>query len=171
MGVGEGLENKATGAAADARAVTFAGPKWLIAYMPDTPAAPLESSTLALLALRCPRCHRGPLFKHPAASLHFADMYDACVACEQTFEPEPGFYYGAMYISFGFALAIFVVCGVGLYYLANDPGLWVYVGTVAVVSLALTPLIFRYSRALMLYLFGGTGYDPRRVRRIVAEQE
>ena len=140
--------------------------------MPDTPAAaPLESSTLALLALRCPRCHRGPLFKHPAASLRFMDMYDACVACEQTFEPEPGFYYGAMYISFGFALAIFLACGVGVYFLAGDPDTWVYVAVVAAVTLVLTPLIFRYSRALMLYLFGGTGYDPRRVRRIEAEQE
>ena len=125
--------------------------------------APIASTPAALLALRCPRCHQGPLFKHPAASLGFADMYDSCVACEQTYEPEPGFYYGAMYISFGFALLIFLVVGVVLYYLAGDPDTWVYVLGVAVVSLAGTPLIFRYSRALMLYLFGGVRYEPGRV--------
>ncbi|MGI4872845.1 MAG: DUF983 domain-containing protein [Janthinobacterium lividum] len=134
-------------------------------------AEPLESSTLALLALRCPRCHQGPLFKTSAVSVHFSDMYDACVACEQTFEPEPGFYFGAMYISFGFAVAVFLGCGVGLYYLAGDPDTWVYVAVVAAVTLASTPLVFRYSRALMLYLFGGTRYDPRRGRRPTAEQE
>ncbi|WP_229725474.1 DUF983 domain-containing protein [Hymenobacter baengnokdamensis] len=128
--------------------------------------APIESSSLALLALRCPRCHQGPLFLHPATSLtKFTDMPAECPVCGQSYEPEPGFYYGAMYISFGFALAIFLVCGVSLYYLANDPGLWVYVGTVAVISLALTPLIFRYSRALMLYLFGGARYDAGWVAR------
>ena len=131
----------------------------------SVPAAPIESSSLALLALRCPRCHRGPLFKQPAASLHFMDMYDACVVCEQTYEPEPGFYYGAMYLSFGFALAIFVVCGVSVYYLAGDPATWVYVTVVAVLTLLLTPLIFRYSRAIMLYLFGGTRFDPTWVAR------
>ena len=126
--------------------------------MPTVP----TSTAAALLALRCPRCHRGPLFKHPAASFHFADMYDSCVACEQTYEPEPGFYYGAMYISFGFALLVFLVVGVALYYLAHDPDTWVYVLGVAVVSLATTPLVFRYSRALMLYLFGGVRYEPGR---------
>ncbi|WP_223650846.1 DUF983 domain-containing protein [Hymenobacter psoromatis] len=125
-------------------------------------AAPIESSTLALLALRCPRCHRGKLFSYPATNItKFMDMPDVCPVCSQTFEPEPGFYFGAMYISFGFAVAIFAVCGVGLYYLAGDPDVWVYVVAVAVVTLVTTPLTFRYSRAVMLYLFGGTRYDSR----------
>lgn len=128
----------------------------------STAAEPIESSTLALLALRCPRCHRGKLFSYPATSLtKFTEMPDECPVCGQTFEPEPGFYFGAMYISFGFAVAIFAVCGVGLYYIAGDPSTWVYVVAVAVVTLVTTPLTFRYSRAVMLYLFGGARYDPR----------
>ena len=125
-------------------------------------AAPIESSTLALLALRCPRCHQGKLFLYPATNLtKFTDMPAECPVCGQTYEPEPGFYFGAMYISFGFALTIFLLCGIVLYYLANDPDSWVYVSTVAVINIALTPLIFRYSRAIMLYLFGGTRYNPQ----------
>ena len=125
-------------------------------------AEPIESSTLALLALRCPRCHRGKLFSSPATSLtKFTDMPDECPVCGQAFEPEPGFYFGAMYISFGFAVGIFAVCGVGLYYLAGDPSVWVYVVAVAVVTLVTTPLTFRYSRAVMLYLFGGARYNPK----------
>lgn len=126
----------------------------------SAPADHIESSSLALLALRCPRCHEGHLFNHPATSLtKFTDMPAECPVCGQTFEPEPGFYFGAMYVSFGFAVGIFLACGVLLYYLANDPELWVYVTTVAVVTLVSTPLAFRYSRALMLYLFGGARYD------------
>ena len=124
-------------------------------------AAP-ESSTQALLQLKCPRCHEGPLFLRPATSLaHFSDMPTHCPVCGQTYEPEPGFYYGAMYISFGFAVATFLVCGLLLFYLAGDPPLWVYITTVAAVTLVTTPLVYRYSRALMLYLFGGVRYAPR----------
>ncbi|QKG58812.1 DUF983 domain-containing protein [Hymenobacter sp. BRD128] len=84
-----------------------------------------------------------------------------CPVCGQAFEPEPGFYFGAMYISFGFAVGTFAVVGILLYYLAGDPPTWVYVVAVAIITLISTPLVFRYSRALMLYLFGGTRYDPK----------
>jgi uncharacterized protein (DUF983 family) len=129
-------------------------------------AAPIESSSLALLALRCPRCHQGKLFTHSALSLtKFMDMPAECPVCGQTYEPEPGFYYGAMYISFGFALATFAVVGVLLYYFFGDPATWVYVVVVAIITLLSTPLVFRYSRALMLYLFGGVRYDAARAAR------
>ena len=132
----------------------------------STAAAPIESSTLALLALRCPRCHQGKLFTYPATSItKFMDMPAECLVCGQTYEPEPGFYYGAMYISFGFALATFAVVGVLLYYFFGDPATWVYVVVVAIITLLSTPLVFRYSRALMLYLFGGARYDATRAAR------
>ena len=127
---------------------------------------PIESSTLALLALRCPRCHQAPLFTYPATNLrHFTAMPAQCPVCGQSFEPEPGFYFGAMYISSGFAVAVFLTVGMVLYFLGGDPDTWVYVLTVAVVMLLLTPLVFRYSRALMLYLFGGARYDADWAKR------
>ncbi|RZL07459.1 MAG: DUF983 domain-containing protein [Hymenobacter sp.] len=88
-------------------------------------------------------------------------MPAACPVCEQTFEPEPGFYFGAMYISFGFAVGTFAVVGILLYYLFNDPDTWVYVVAVSIITLVSTPLVFRYSRALMLYLFGGARYNAK----------
>ncbi|MBF9220063.1 DUF983 domain-containing protein [Hymenobacter ruricola] len=92
-------------------------------------------------------------------------MPAACPVCRQTYEPEPGFYYGAMYISSGFSTGILLAIGFLLYYLANDPPLWVYISTVAAAVLAVTPLLFRYSRAVMLYAFGGTRFDPRYATR------
>ncbi|UYZ63325.1 DUF983 domain-containing protein [Hymenobacter weizhouensis] len=124
--------------------------------------AATSSTLLSLLALRCPRCHRGPLFTHSAFNLtRFTDMPKACPVCRQVYEPEPGFYWGAMYISFVFSTAIMLVTGFLVYHLLDDPAVWVYVTWVAVAAVLLTPLSLRYSRALMLYLFGGTGYDPR----------
>ena len=121
----------------------------------------LDSSTVALLQLRCPRCHQGKLFTHSALHItQFAQMPAECPVCGQTFEPEPGFYFGSMYITFGFNVATVLVVGMLLYYLAHNPDTWVYVVAVTAVTLLLTPVILRYSRALMLYLFGGTQYDP-----------
>ena len=126
----------------------------------------VDSTALALLQLRCPRCHQGKLFTHSALNLSkFAQMPDQCPICGQTFEPEPGFYFGSMYITFGFNVATVLVVGVLLYYLFNNPDTWVYVTVVTAVTLLLTPVILRYSRAIMLYLFGGTQYNKNWVRR------
>jgi uncharacterized protein (DUF983 family) len=123
---------------------------------------PIRSSFLALLALRCPRCHQGAMFPYPAYHLtKFAIMPDSCPVCGQTYEPEPGFYFGAMFMSYAFSVAIFAISGVGLYYLAGDPALWVYILTVTVITLLSMPLVFRYSRGLMLHLFGFIRYNPR----------
>lgn len=122
----------------------------------------VRSPWLALWALRCPRCHTGPLFTHSGINLRrFDEMPPACPVCQQTYEPEPGFYYGAMYISSGFSTAILLTVGFLLYYFAHDPELLVYIVAVTGTVLLATPLLFRYSRAMMLYAFGGTRFDAR----------
>ena len=126
----------------------------------------IQSTAAALLALRCPHCHAGKLFSHPALDLrHFTDMPAACPACGQGYEPEPGFYWGAMYISYGFVVPVVLVVGLLVYFLGHDPDTWVYVAAVTVAVLALTPLLFRYARAVMLYAFGGVSFDANAVRR------
>lgn len=121
---------------------------------------PVTSNTAALLALRCPRCHEGKIFSSSALSFHFAEMPETCPVCGQPTEPEPGFYYGAMFVSYAFSVAIFAVTAVALYFLFGDPAIWVYVVTVAGVAMLFTPLSVRYSRMLMLYWFGGVHYHP-----------
>ena len=115
-----------------------------------------------MLALRCPRCHQGKLFSESALSLrHFDEMPEACPVCRQHLEPEPGFYWGAMYISFGFSTGIVLVIGLVIYHFLHNPDTWVYVLAVAIVTLLSAPLSFRYARAVMLYAFGGISFDAR----------
>jgi uncharacterized protein (DUF983 family) len=124
--------------------------------------AAIESSALALLALRCPRCHEGRLFSTSAFNVtQFAQMPKHCSVCGQSFEPEPGFYFGSMFITYGFNVATVLGVGLLLYYLFGNPDTWVYVVVVTSAALLLTPLVLRYSRALMLYLFGGIRYNPQ----------
>ena len=126
----------------------------------------LDSTALALLTLSCPRCHQGKMFSYSALNVtKFAQMPAQCPVCSQSFEPEPGFYFGSMYITFAFNVATFLVLGVLVYYLMGDPDTWVYVAIITGATVLLTPLILRYSRALMLYLFGGVQYNKNWARR------
>ena len=123
-------------------------------------AASPDSATRALLGLRCPRCHQGQLFSYPALNLtKFARMPAQCPVCEQSFEPEPGFYFGSMYITFAFNVATLLVVGVLLYYLLNDPDTWVYLTAVTAALVLTVPFMFRYARVLMMHLFAGVSYE------------
>lgn len=125
-----------------------------------------DSTLLALLAQKCPRCHRGDLFTHSAFNLSkFTDMPASCPVCGLQYEPETGFYWGAMYISYAFSTGIVIMVGVLLYNFFGDPDTWVYIVTVSIAVLLFTPVLLRYSRAVMLYFFGGTHYDPERAKR------
>ncbi|MCP9235882.1 DUF983 domain-containing protein [Lewinella sp. JB7] len=61
----------------------------------------MASKFYSIFSLKCPTCHRGDLF--PTGSFSFDRpfaQYTHCPACGQRYFPEPGFYYGAMFISY-----------------------------------------------------------------------
>jgi len=49
---------------------------------------------------KCPRCRKGDLFVDPFMMSNPLNMHDNCDHCKQSFMPEPGYYYGAMFISY-----------------------------------------------------------------------
>ncbi len=65
----------------------------------------------SILNLKCPRCHEGDLFHTSTWSFQdIAGMPDRCPNCDLNYMPEPGFYYGAMFVSYvfwGFFCVIF----------------------------------------------------------------
>lgn len=52
------------------------------------------------LVNNCPRCRQSKLFIKPLVLSKPLAMNEACDHCGQHFEPEPGFYYGAMFLSY-----------------------------------------------------------------------
>jgi len=119
-----------------------------------------NSRVSALLKGKCPRCREGEMFAYPITKLtKFNKMNGDCPHCGQRFEPEPGFYQGAMYVGYGFTIAAILLISLSLYML-GDPSDAVYIGTVIGVMILLAPLNYRYSRIVYLYAFGGIKYDP-----------
>lgn len=114
----------------------------------------------AVVKCKCPRCRQGNVYPYGAYNLlRFFKMNDRCQHCDVRLEPEPGFYQGAMYVSYAFSVAGLVAVGILLYYTIN-PSQWVYISSIIGLMFVLAPLNFRYSRIVYLYLFGGIGYKP-----------
>lgn len=111
----------------------------------------------------CPRCNEGKMFTHRSYNLtNFAQMHTECTVCHLRFEREPGFYYGAMYVSYAFSVALVVILGTMTFYVFDNPDLWVYATVIFTIVLLLVPLLFRYSRIIYLHTFGGVKFkDPQ----------
>jgi uncharacterized protein (DUF983 family) len=91
----------------------------------------------------------------------YASMHEKCPHCGFKFEVEPGFFYGAMYFSYAFSIVTIVVFFTFTYLVFGNPALWVYLLTICTALVLSMPLSFRYSRTLMLHLFGGVSYDKK----------
>jgi uncharacterized protein (DUF983 family) len=106
----------------------------------------------------CPRCQGGKMFKYgPYQRLEFTQMNERCVSCGQTFEPEPDFYQGGMYVSYALSTGLFMVIGViCLFYL--ELSFLISFSIIGVVAIILLPVIFRVSRVVWLNIF--VNYKP-----------
>ncbi|WP_026462499.1 DUF983 domain-containing protein [Adhaeribacter aquaticus] len=117
-------------------------------------ARPKNSLLSTIMQAKCPRCREGNMF--PANTLYsrrFADMYPGCPCCGQTFEPEPGYYYGAMYVSFGFSTGIFLFVVFVLNFLVEEITMAMVMGAVVAIVVGLLPVVFRLSRAVWINIF------------------
>ena len=130
--------------------------------MPAENSKVISSDFQALLKQRCPRCHEGDVFKYPVGKISkFAQMHDKCPDCQQWYEPEPGFYFGAMFIAYALFIAMVVTVSTVLYMAFNNPPFNVYIIVIVIFNVLLLPLIFRYSRLIFLYAFGGIRFEPQ----------
>ena len=110
---------------------------------------------------KCPQCREGDIFKSSAFKLaEFHKMHENCPVCDLKFEREPGFFVGAMYVNYAFSIAIIVAVGIALS-IFDIYNLHTFVLSVVGLVLLLLPVLFRYSRILFLYWFGGVHYKPK----------
>lgn len=83
----------------------------------------------------------------------FSEMNEKCSCCGQTFEPEPGYYYGAMFVSYGFSTAIFIAVWIALSFLVEEVTLTMMIVVLLVAVVGLLPINFRLSRSIWIHFF------------------
>ena len=91
-------------------------------------------------------------------------METNCEVCGHKFEIETGYYYGAMYVSYGltvvFSVALFVLSYIFSYFFWPEAPLAYYITIIIIGILALVPVSFRLSRSIWIHMF--TKYEPKK---------
>jgi len=76
------------------------------------------------------------------------------------FEKEPGFFYGAMYVSYGLTVALWVTVAVAFYVLSEKINPWLFMLTGSLLLIILLPGIYRLSRSIWIAMF--VDYDKEK---------
>jgi len=120
------------------------------------------SATQAVFAAKCPVCREGKVFRNSALSTKgFLVIHENCPVCGTKFEPEPGFFWGAMYVNYAFNLLMIIGIGLFLLLVVGTKNEWVYIGTILTAIFLSIPFTARASRILWMYWFGSFHYDPK----------
>ena len=103
-----------------------------------------------ILRQRCPRCRTGTIFRY-SIFRGFPKMHDRCPVCDLRFEREPGYFLGAMYVSYALGLVIVALLAALLW---SVTGWWITKDTIWAVLLFLpfAPTITLLARVLWIYL-------------------
>lgn len=97
----------------------------------------------AILRRRCPKCLKGAVFAGVFR------MHARCPACGFGYFPEPGYFMGAIYFSYGMALFVGTPVFLGLLYAGVD--YWHCVAATGGFLTLLFPALRQYSRVLWLH--------------------
>lgn len=117
----------------------------------------------SIFNLKCPKCHEGDLFETGTFSFKKSfDMPQKCPACGQKYFLGPGFYYGAMFISYVIT-AFFCLFFVGLLMLVFGMGVDSSFFLLLIVMAILFVWFFRLARAIWINV--NVKYDPKAVER------
>jgi uncharacterized protein (DUF983 family) len=115
--------------------------------------APKRTFLVDLFKERCPHCREGFVFKQDVNLFQLPVMNDQCDKCNYRFDREPGYFLGAMYLSYGFA----VLQGIITYFLcqAINPSISVFWSILWVMFIILIcgRKNYKLSRILYIYIF------------------
>lgn len=127
----------------------------------------MEGFLYSVVRSKCPRCNLDNLYvdNNPYHLSKLTQMHKSCSKCGQSYEPETGFYYGAMYVSYALGVALMVAPAM-LLYVFFDLSFEVLLSIIVGMYILGFPLFFRYARNIWLNIF--VKYDPEVRARIEA---
>ncbi len=107
--------------------------------------------------MKCPACHKGNLWvdMNPYHLRNLGEMHSSCPHCKRDLRVEPGFYFGAAFVSYAMMVLIDILLAIAFYLITGslfDQAI-AFITTVIAFTLLIATVIFRYSRVIWLYLF------------------
>jgi hypothetical protein len=117
----------------------------------------------ATLTFQCPACRKDSMYENPSLYTwsKIGKTKKNCSHCNTDLQPEPGFYFGAAYVSWGLTVATWVAVLVALKTFAligwiefaflTHPITFLITGVIT--SLVIFPYMFRLSRSIWSHWF------------------
>tara|TARA_R110002073_G_scaffold89852_5_gene212454 strand:- start:21926 stop:22321 length:396 start_codon:yes stop_codon:yes gene_type:complete len=108
----------------------------------------------SVLKGKCPRCHEGGFFEFPFTfnPTKITKIHKNCSECDLKYMIEPSFFYGAMYVNYGFTVALSVITFIIAKLLLSLTLLQSF-AAIFVVLILLAPVNLRLSRILWINMF------------------
>ena len=108
----------------------------------------------SILKMKCPQCHEGDFFVARPYNLRKAgDLHENCSKCGLKYSKEPYFYFGAMFVAYGLAVALFVSLWVGFNLFIPETRAGIQVFVIATASILLGPYLYAHSKIIWANLF------------------
>ena len=112
------------------------------------------SKLYSIFKMKCPRCHEGDFFEaHPYNLRKAGDIHVHCPKCNLKYSKEPGFYYGAMYVSYALGVALFVTLWTSFNLFFPNTSVGIQIGTIITLTILLTPYLYALSKIIWANLF------------------
>lgn len=108
---------------------------------------------LNVLNEKCPNCGQGKVFEKKNKFFEMPVMKHKCEVCDYQFDREPGYFIGAMYLSYGLAvLEGFITFMVCYFFFPRIPTILIPI-FIMLVIVALAVKNFKLSRILYIHIF------------------
>ncbi|MEO1261736.1 MAG: DUF983 domain-containing protein [Bacteroidota bacterium] len=105
----------------------------------------------SIFTYQCPRCRSSKIFKTPFQFTNPLAMPEKCPNCELNFEQEPGFYFGALFISYGVSIVLFLSIALSLVF-GFDWSVGRSMAVVLIVAALFFFKIMRVSRSIWIHI-------------------
>ena len=113
--------------------------------------------------MKCPKCQEGDFFiSHPYNLKRIGDIHQKCSSCNEKYTKEPGFYFGAMFISYGITVGMFLAIWSAfvIFYQSYTP--FHLVITFVITVILLCPYLYALSKIIWANLF--IKYDAEKAK-------
>ena len=112
------------------------------------------SKLYSIFNMKCPQCQEGEFFiSKPYDLKNMGKLHDHCEVCGLKFEKEPGFYYGAMYVSYALQVVVFTTFYTSFSWFFPSIPTLIQIFTIIIASIFVAPYLYALSKIIWANFF------------------